>query len=231
MFNDGNGRTSSSSTDYSTVEFLTPSVTNGFYNQTLPYLPTVQSWIYQDTPPTKFYAAYTSGAQLLDNGNILICNGPAGYFFEIDTAKNKVWEYVNPVATTITPQGSTSNQNNTFRCSFYNNTFVGFAGKNLTPGLPIEINPTNNSCSLNSVLRLDAENQFKLFPNPTNGLLNIQTNCTNYTFSLYDAYGQKLAVINNIKQYNTENLQPGFYTTAILTNNGQLFNSKIVVVK
>ncbi len=231
LFNDGTGRTSSFITDYSTVEFLTPPVINGVYNQTLPYLPTAQNWIYHDTPATKFYASYTSGAQLLDNGNVLICNGPAGYFFEIDTLKNKVWEYVNPVATTIMAQGSTSNQNNTFRCSFYENTYAGFTGKNLTPGLPIEINPIHNFCSLNSIHNMETENQFNIFPNPASHLITIQTNCTSYIFTLYDAFGKKIATASNTKQYSVENLSAGFYTITILTHDGYLFNHKIIVVK
>ncbi|MEO8760303.1 MAG: aryl-sulfate sulfotransferase [Bacteroidia bacterium] len=232
LFNDGNGRTSSPATDYSTVEFLTPPVTNGVYNQTLPYLPAVQDWIYSDTPPTKFYASYTSGAQLLDNGNILICNGPAGYFFEIDTLKNKVWEYVNPVATTITTQGNSSNQNNTFRCNFYESSYAGFVGKDVTPGLPIEANPINNGCTLNTgILQFEKDNAFKIYPNPTSGVINVQSNITNYRFTIYDAYGKKIYTAQNTTRYNLEPLVAGVYNIQILTSDGKLFNNKIIVAK
>jgi hypothetical protein len=230
LFNDGNGRTGG--TNYSTVEFLTPPVTNGIYNQTLPYLPSSQNWIYSDTPPTKFYASYTSGAQLLDNGNVLICNGPAGYFFEVDSLKNKVWEYINPVDLTILSQGDTAYHNNTFRCNFYESNYVGFNGKDLTPGPPIELNPIAN-CSLNvGINKTKIENLgISIFPNPTSGLITIQSSYKKYSFTLYDVCGKAIYSAKNIEHYNLENLAAGFYNVSILTEEGTLVNKKIVLSK
>ncbi len=34
-----------------------------------------------------------SGVQRLSDGNTLIYDGPAGYFFEVDADGNTVWEY------------------------------------------------------------------------------------------------------------------------------------------
>jgi hypothetical protein len=69
-----------------------------------------------------------SGAQPLSNGNILICNGLAGIFTEIDASGTALWQYVNPVnAEGIIPQNATPTQNAVFRCTFYPTDFVGFA--------------------------------------------------------------------------------------------------------
>jgi hypothetical protein len=47
-------------------------------------------------PDPKFFAHHTSGAQRLPNGNTLIADGPNGVVFEVTTAGEKVWEFVNP---------------------------------------------------------------------------------------------------------------------------------------
>ena len=57
------------------------------------YGPNEPTWEYQDDPATDFYATNISGAQRLPNGNTLVCNGPAGNFFEVKTDGTKVWEY------------------------------------------------------------------------------------------------------------------------------------------
>jgi hypothetical protein len=230
LFNDGIGRTGG--TNYSSVEFLTPPCSAGVYNQTIPYLPLAQNWIYTDTPPTNFFASYTSGAQLLDNGHVLICNGPAGYFFEVDTLKNKVWEYINPVGMVVTTQGNTPMQNNAFRCVFYDSTYAGFAGKTLIPGAPIEINPNPSTCTPNiGINKMERENGFKVYPNPTSGLIDLEIKNSNYTFTVTDAYGQLICKAANAKQYNFENLSSGFYTIHVLTNEGYSFTKKIIVSK
>ena len=103
--------------------------------------PSNSSWIYTDSLPQNFYSSYISGAQRLENGNTLICDGAHGTFFEIDSLENIVWKYINPVVN-IGPltQGDTipitSNGwgNPTFRCTKYPINFSGFIGKNLTPG-------------------------------------------------------------------------------------------------
>ena len=43
-----------------------------------------------------FFSPYISGAQRLANGNTLICEGCHGRIFEVTTACDVVWEYVNP---------------------------------------------------------------------------------------------------------------------------------------
>ncbi|GIS72646.1 MAG: hypothetical protein CM1200mP10_22230 [Candidatus Neomarinimicrobiota bacterium] len=47
-----------------------------------------------------FFRFYISGAHRRGNGNTLICDGPQGHYFEIDSAGSLVWDYVNPVINT-----------------------------------------------------------------------------------------------------------------------------------
>jgi hypothetical protein len=61
-------------------------------------------WEYTGAPKRSFFAAFISGAQLLPNGNVLICEGAAGgntespRLFEVTRDKEIVWEYRSPYA-------------------------------------------------------------------------------------------------------------------------------------
>lgn len=88
VFNNGGGRPDG---DYSSVDEIAPPVDSaGSYSG---YGPTAPVWSYTAATPADFYATNISGAQRLSNGNTLICDGPAGYFFEVTTAGDVVWDY------------------------------------------------------------------------------------------------------------------------------------------
>ncbi len=53
-------------------------------------------WTYTARPKTDFYSINVSGAQRLANGNTLICSGATGTIFEVTSAGEPVWEFVNP---------------------------------------------------------------------------------------------------------------------------------------
>jgi hypothetical protein len=140
IFNNGNGRTGG---NYSSVDIIDPPVSQtGDYTQTLPFGPDSAEWSYHDPAPYSFYSPFISGAQQLSNGNVLVCN--AGSFFELDSTKNKVWKYLNPVSTTTMTQGNTPTNYSTFRCTFYPDSYSGFNGHTLTAMGPIELNPVPN---------------------------------------------------------------------------------------
>src|SRR6266478_1291458 len=53
-------------------------------------------WTYQEAIPQNFFRPRISNAQRLPNGNTLINEGSFGRFFEVTSAGEVVWEYVNP---------------------------------------------------------------------------------------------------------------------------------------
>lgn len=53
-------------------------------------------WEYTGTPKESFFSPYISGAQLLPNGNVFICEGGPGRLFEVTREKEIVWEYKSP---------------------------------------------------------------------------------------------------------------------------------------
>jgi hypothetical protein len=81
----------------SVVEIVPPVDENGNYphNPRQPFGPEDPIWVYSADNPIDFYASIQSGSQRLPNGNTLICDGPAGVFFEVTPDKKMVWKYVN----------------------------------------------------------------------------------------------------------------------------------------
>jgi hypothetical protein len=96
VFNNGLGRTGN---PWSSVEEFTPPVdSNGDYSlvPSAAYGPASEVWSYSDTAAS-FYADHISGAERMQNGNTLICDGPAGRLFEVDPAGTIVWDWTNPL--------------------------------------------------------------------------------------------------------------------------------------
>lgn len=201
VFNNGSGRPTGS---YSSVDIIQPPVDSlGNYSivGNNAFLPDSAEWSYVASPPTSFYSNIIGGAQRIQNGNTLICNGRNGIFFEIDSAKNIVWDYVNPaVANGCLSQGDTAQNNSSFRAGFYPVNYAGFAGNVLTPGAPLELNPTPYSCNmLASVAEIKSENNFH-FLNPFTDEIIFSTsqNEKNISVSLYDLTGREILSEKNI---------------------------------
>lgn len=125
IFNNGDAV----SRPYSTVvEIVPPLQADGSYayDPRTGYGPAAPAWEYVATPPTSFFARIVSGAQRLANGNTLVCDGPAGRFFEVTPAGQTVWTY-----TVTDTNGGTAHLN--FRAAEYEGGYSGLAGRALTP--------------------------------------------------------------------------------------------------
>jgi len=173
VFNNGFGRPGS---NYSTVEIINPPVDGYTYTPTLPYLPSSLSWIYNAGNSNGLFSKNISGAQQLINGNVLICDGPAGNFFEVNSTGSTLWKYINPVNVSgVMSQGTVPFQNVAFRCTFYPDYYSAFTGQNLVPGTTIEdSNPVSEICTLTVGLNESTANKsFQSYPNPASGYLTI----------------------------------------------------------
>jgi hypothetical protein len=113
IFNNGTQRGRS----YSTVdEIATPINADGSYSLTTSaFGPTSPTWTYIAPDRESFYATNISGAQRLPNGNTLICDGPAGHFFEVTADGDVVWEYINPVSNDQVFTNTEAQSSNDFR--------------------------------------------------------------------------------------------------------------------
>jgi len=138
--------------ELSSVDVIQPPTTSpGVYEEpisTLPFGPFFPEWKYEDP---SFFAKNVSGAQPLPNGNILICEGPSGNFFEIDYNETVHWNYINPVNSAPVDQGTPNVGFMVFRSERYTPDFPGFADLVILPGEPVELNPIPYECDFYDV--------------------------------------------------------------------------------
>jgi hypothetical protein len=206
VFNNGGARPGR----YSTVdEFIPACDSTGSYPRPAPgtpFGPTAQCWVYAATPPAGFYSATISGARRLPNGNTLICQGDSGYFFEVTRDSQVVWRYLNPVTDSVrlfqgnaVPGGMSGRQNNTFRAARYAPDYPGLAGKDLTPGYPIEHYHSLASGLAEAPTRIGlAPAAISVHPNPAHGQVAIRyqiRSAGQVRLTIYDLLGNKVTVL------------------------------------
>lgn len=111
------------------------------------YGPDKPEWAYSSAG---FFSSRLSSIQVLPNQNILICEGASGHFFEIDENGQILWDYINPISAVSgsVAQGETIQSNATFRVIRYSPDYSAFEGRDLTPELPIELDPIDYGCQV-----------------------------------------------------------------------------------
>lgn len=215
LFNNGNGRFPL----FSEVMVIdTPFDSPGFYTQpsNAAFGPIAADYTYVDIDDiTNFYSPILSNAQILPNGNTLICSGARGVIFEINPQEEIVWKYVTPVNNEtgdIATQGQTtmSFQNLTFRAIKFAPNYAGFAGKDLTPGNPIELNPDLSPCNSLSLDEI-AQLEVKMFPNPVAHLINIRTNNIINHYTIYNVLGHEVKKADFQSNIDVASLSAGVY--------------------
>ena len=146
VFNNGMGRPEGEWS--SVIEIETPAGADGAYTIGPGGIfgPAGPDWTYMADPPTDFYSHNISGAQRLENGNTLICEGATGTFFEVTAEGIVVWKYINPVtkggilAQREEPgNGDSGSENSVFRAERYGLDHPGLVGRDLTPKGTIEL--------------------------------------------------------------------------------------------
>lgn len=233
VHNNGNGRIGG---NYSTIEIINPPVNGYNYADTLPYLPNASSWTYNSGNPYNYYAPFVSSAQQLPNGNVLICDGPAGIFFEVTTTGNTVWKYINPVSNLgIITQGTNPSQIMSFRCTFYPFDYSGFSGHTLTPGNIIEnLNPISDVCTLSLAnTEITYSDNMIVYPNPAKEILNINlpSQVSSGNLTMINNIGQKVyddTIDSNATSIDTNQFAPGLYYLKVNSENNQ-FVKKVII--
>jgi hypothetical protein len=85
-------------------------------------------WKYQEANLYNFYSPRISNAQRLPNGNTLINEGFFGRFFEVTSAGEVVWEYVNPYFGPVS-ETAKAQKNQVFRVYRYTEEEIEMARK------------------------------------------------------------------------------------------------------
>ena len=161
VYNNGITRPAGS---FSSIDIWTPPIDSvGHYTLDgfSAYGPDTLDWTFTESG---FFSPHISGVHALPNGNLFICEGIEGRFFEITIDKKMVWEYINPVSPSTGPinQGQPPNQNSTFRATRYPVDYLAFEGRDMTPGNPVELNPIQTDCVIYDGLPVMATGQSQL---------------------------------------------------------------------
>jgi hypothetical protein len=229
LFNNGFQR----SPEFSQVDIISPPETSlGVFDYTpgTAYGPLTSDYTYSEpgSDPSDFYSVIVSNAQQLPNGNILVCEGNKGYFFELDSNDNKVWEYVNPINNingTSTPQNDNATGNLTFRALKYGIDYPAFVGRDLTPGQPLEINPNLSPCDNLSIEEVDI-NLVNIYPNPTKDKITVESRIPILKVEVTNLLGEIVTRTYN-DEIDLSNQQNGIYLLRIFTNNS-VVNKRII---
>ena len=217
-----NNRLNNGTADYSSVFIIDPD-TNAVGDFELiggKFGPNNEDWNYD--LPVSFASNILSGAQRLPNGNTLVLSGRKGIFLEIDSQENIVWQYKLPISNTgILSQGSTSPSQFLFNPKRYNFNYPGFVGKDLTPGLKIELNPLINCQLFINDVSISSEilPSFKIFPIPGGEIMSIESNLPMNLILITNLNGQILSRIDpdGVQKIVLNDLQliPGVYIVSI----------------
>ena len=145
VFNNGFNRPDGT---YSSVDEIAPPI-DGSGNYALSdgeeYGPGEATWTYAN--PGEFFSIFISGVGRLPNGNTLITSGGRGTIFEVTPDGETVWKYVNPIVEAgpltqgdpIPKNAIGFSGNDVYRAYRYAPDYPGLAGRDLTPGGPLEI--------------------------------------------------------------------------------------------
>lgn len=221
----------------SRVQIIDPPVDqngNYAYQANSFYLPDAPFWSYE----TPIYSDFISGAQRLENGNTLICDGAAGGIIEIDSLNKVTWRYMSPAGLNgnIASQGNNPSNNSVFRAYKYSPFYGAFTGRNLTPTVPIELNPLPSDCVVHFPTNTNESWQtldIKVVQNPIQDVLKIE-NLTHQMIQIkvVDVLGRVVLEDNSnqsILEYNASNWAKGtYFMVAISENNKALYRQQII---
>lgn len=184
-----------------------------------PYLPLEPSFSYRSEPKENLFSQIMAGAEILENGNLLICSSRQGVFFEITQAGDTVWYYKSPVTTSgiigrdiITTDPEFNNDLN-FRTIKYPLSYSAFSGRTIIPQEPIEGKPW--ACEVVTDVEEFESTSLRVYPNPSQDYIIIEStlNDQGSETTITDALGRVMNKISggdkitvNVSQY-----PPGFY--------------------
>lgn len=206
----------------STVDILSPTISGNTFemNAQNQFLPDTLSYQYRLTP--ELSSIRISGAQMQENGNILICSGQVSNLIEVNDEDSISWQYecpLSPQAGILTQGDTNSIRGKIFQAFKYPTNYSGFNGQSLTAGNHIELNPI--PCAVGV-----SENEIKLeiYPNPTEDFLNIRfENPEPHNIEIYTVEGRRIGQKTIIGQgpIDLSSMKPGIYILNIISDNSK----------
>ena len=176
-----------------------------------------------------FSSARLSGAQILENGNLLISSGNNGTVYEVNFDRDVLWQYINPVSQ-IGPvsQGSDPFLNDIFRAVRYPESFAAFNNRDLTPGEVLELDSPFSDCVIYSDETSSTKSsldfsELLVYPNPATDRLNIEMyEKPEIQYRIFKINGELMGKgYLNAGEIDISELDAGVYILKILDENTQ----------
>lgn len=214
-FNNGLGRPGGVDNRFSQIPIIDTKLNNGVYSfEDGQYSKNGLQKVYdKNETNTDFYSSYTSGAEILPNGNIHITVGQEGRMFEIDNTGEIVWDY------------HIRNSGYIFRSEKYPLDYSAFIGRDLTPKRHIE---SSYDCSL-FTNTINVSSNISLYYSVSSDLIELfsTTNLDCYLYSIQGELLYRNSFINN-HSINISSLTQGIYLLSFSDTNKSTKTIKIV---
>lgn len=219
IFNNGLGR---DSVNTSSIEIISPGIEDGqfVFDETIQQFKLDEHLTIFPTEDYPFSSPRISGAQVFENGNILICSGNNGAVYEITNEGQLVWQYINPVSQLgSTPQGIDPILNDIFRALRYTPDFQAFEGRELTPGDYLERDPLEDyGCTIygeTSTANLTYHDLgHRIYPNPFHHFLRVElSGDAMHRLSVFDLNGNRVYTREVLRKADIDlsGLEAGIY--------------------
>lgn len=225
-----NNRNSDGVNNFSTVDVLQPELTgfNFQLNTNGQFLPDTLTYQYRLDPALS--SIRISGAQMQENGNILICSGQASNLIEINEEDSVVWQYECPLSPQdgiLTQGDQTSIRGKVFQAFKFPVDYSGFDNQTLTAGNHIEINPIPCQVSIHDLDDIT----FDLYPNPISEELFIKSDLNEEVHAtIFSLDGKEIGHFSFYQSYRLDftSLPSGSYFIKVQGTN---FSKTLKVVK
>jgi hypothetical protein len=219
IFNNGLGRDSANT---SSIEIISPGIEDGqfVFDETIQQFKLDEHLTIFPTEDYPFSSPRISGAQVFENGNILICSGNNGAVYEITNEGQLVWQYINPVSQLgSTPQGIDPILNDIFRALRYTPDFQAFESRELTPGDYLERDPLEDyGCTIygeTSTANLTYHDLgHRIYPNPFHHFLRVElSGDAMHRLSVFDLNGNRVYTREVLRKADIDlsGLEAGIY--------------------
>jgi hypothetical protein len=162
------------------------------------------------TYDTRYICQYSASGQSasnrMSNGNIFVNasggQGGAGIMYEVNSNNNIVWQY----------NGGGPAKAFRYECEY--------------PGI---ISLLNNPCSVD--ISSEKNNEISIFPNPSNGVFNIEIPLNNLVINIINVYGQIIPVKILNSKIDLSAHPDGIYFVLIYSSQKNIYSKKLILNK
>ncbi len=231
VYNNGDGRPNGS---FSTADIINPTLlenNNYGFNPNGTFTPQGFAFTSEGITDFEIFSPRTSGAYMLPNDNILLCEGQEGVFVEMTQEGEQVWRYANP----LSPNGITVQEEfpinvGVFKTERYAPDYPAFAGRQLLPQGPIELEPYDQNCILSSI-----EPTFSTESIIINTLitqdLHLDISAHNVSGKIFNMSGSQVLCFNT---YEAQAIDLGFlvegiYQVVLFDERGQMIEGQRII--